>query len=204
MTEARIDKVSATQFDRPGDWIIHLANGETMTLAAVMRDALKLRTIETPDNSSIISRQLDTIRDQAERIYELERLNVIAHKKQRELETDIVHMHDQLELLKSDADDADKLRQQLDELRAQQAVAREECSDVIRKCNEQLAAMAATAKLRDQQVESLARLWLAAFELTGSPVGLVITRQLYRVMADHGVDVSIMPDPLTTDICDCA
>lgn len=136
---------------------------------------------------STINRQLDTIRDQEDRIDQLEQLNVIAHDKQRELETDIALLREQLELLESDAADA-----------------REESSDVIRKCNEQLAALAAAAKLRDQQVETLARLWLSAFELTGSPVGAVITRQLYRVMADHGIDVSSMPDRLTTDTCDCA
>lgn len=124
-----------------------------------------------------INRQLDTIRDQAERIEQLEQLNVTAHEKQRELETDIVYLREQIEQLESNAVNA-----------------REECSDVIRKCNEQLTALAAAAKLRDQQVETLARLWTAAFNDRESPLGPVLTRQLYRVMADHGVDLHTLPE----------
>ena len=143
---------------------------------------------DAPDSlSAIISRQLDMIRDQLARIEELEQLNVIAHDVQRDRETDVARLCDQVELLRS-----------------QLAEAENESTEVIRKCNEQLAALAAAAKLRDQQVETLSRLWLAAFEETGSPLGPVLTRQLYRVMADHGIDVTNMPDPLTIDRADCA
>ena len=98
---------------------------------------------------------------------------------------------------------AETISRQLDTIR-DQAESERKLREVTQHCNEQLAALAAAAKLRDQQVETLARLWSAAFEHRGSPVGAVITRQLYRVMADHGVDVSNMPDPITFNIADCA
>lgn len=169
-----------------------------------------------------LSRQLDTIRDQLARIEELEQLNVIAHDVQCERETDMARLYDQVELLRSKLADAIGENTQLDEsladirklaevngmnvnvLSERLAETESESTEVIRKCNEQLAALAAAAKLRDQQVETLARLWLSAFEETGSPVGAMITRQLYRVMADHGIDVSSMPVLPPIDIADCA
>lgn len=239
MTEPRIDKVSATQFDRPGDWIIHLANGETMTLAAVLRDAIAWRERQS---AATISRQLDTIRGQAEVVVPNVEVNtwfgeddtpvvqIDTHRGHGRLrinlndgvvwdgdpETDerpgknaeLIEWEQralaQAETISRQLDTIRDQAERIDELEAQHTDALNESTEVIRKCNEQLAAMAATAKLRDQQVETLSRLWLAAFEETGSPVGPVITRQLYRVMADHGIDVTDMPEPLTIDRADCA
>lgn len=356
MTEARIDKVSATQFDRPGDWIIHLANGETMTLAAVMHDAIAwqerpsagaveravnrsnhaaeraasaerlhagaertlsraLNTLATANRKNehiikqarewkhralaaeaatdriehaamlherdlraehrerlheaqanalntinrlaeqlpavqnarardvtahysitvdgqlhantitpksldaTISRQLDTIRDQDERIDMLKDREQALLKENSSLRSiladrsaEVNTLTQALDVCRSKLADAIGENTQLDEsladmrklaeangmnvnaLRERLAEAESESTEVIRKCNEQLAALAAAAKLRDQQVESLARLWSAAFDHRGSPLGPVLTRQLYRVMADHGVDVSHMPE----------
>ena len=329
MIEPRIDKVSATQFDRPGDWIIHLANGETMTLAAVLHDAIAWR--ERP-SAGAVERAVNRSNHAAERAERAERLQTGAERttqhaianlavakakqakiieqarswKQRaiaaEAATDriehaaMLHERDlraehrerlheaqanalntiqriaaqlpvdpiidaevvvpdvevdtwfgeddtpvvqidthrghgrlrinlndgvvwdgdpetderpgknaelveweqralaQAETISRQLDTIRDQTERIDELEAQHADAINESAEVIRKCNEQLSAMAATAKLRDQQVETLARLWSAAFEETGSPVGAVITRQLYRVMADHGIDVTNMPD----------
>lgn len=70
----------------------------------------------------------------------------------------------------------------LDALRAEKA-------EAIAHCNEQLEALAQTAKLRDRQVETLSRLWVAKTDDERSLFGTVFARQLYRVFADHGIDV---------------
>ena len=66
---------------------------------------------------------------------------------------------------------------------------RAEKAEAITHCNEQLEALAKTAKLRDRQVETLSRLWAAKTDDERSLFGTVFTRQLYRVFADHGIDV---------------
>ena len=70
----------------------------------------------------------------------------------------------------------------LDSLRAEKA-------EAIAHCNEQLEALAKTAKLRDRQVATLSRLWVAKTDDERSLFGTVFARQLYRVFADHGIDV---------------
>lgn len=62
-------------------------------------------------------------------------------------------------------------------------------AEAITHCNEQLEALAQTAKLRDHQVETLSRMWVAKADDERSLFGAVFARQLYRVFADHGIDV---------------
>lgn len=70
----------------------------------------------------------------------------------------------------------------LDALRAEKA-------EAITHCNEQLEALAKAAKLRDRQVQTLSRLWVAKTDDERALFGTVFARQLYRVFADHGIDV---------------
>lgn len=66
---------------------------------------------------------------------------------------------------------------------------RTEKAEAIAHCNEQLEALAKAAKLRDRQVEALSLLWATKTDDERALFGTVFTRQLYRVFADHGIDV---------------
>lgn len=181
-----------------------LLAAQTNALDTINRLAEQLPAVQharardvTAHYSITISRQLDTIRDQIDKIERVE------NERDENAKNLSLAFADQA-ALRRELRSSQTRTEQLELQEGDAADAREESTEVIRKCNEQLAAMAAAAKLRTQQVEKLSRLWLAAFEETCSPVGATITRQLYRVMADHGIDVSSLPDPPTTDIADCA
>lgn len=69
-----------------------------------------------------------------------------------------------------------------DELRAEHA-------EAIEHSNDSMKSMAKAANLRDRQVQTLSRLWVAKTDDERALFGTVFARQLYRVFADHGIDV---------------
>lgn len=180
-----------------------------------------LPTDHQQDMKATISRQLDTIRDQAEKIETLQgrmgsnlRAFRALEARKVELEAELAenrrafdaidgHRRELAELLDQQREahelrgtqlnncqaavrearaDVAKLTNTLDQLRAQHG-------EAIERSNDLLKSMAKAANLRDRQVEALSLLWATKTDDERALFGTVFTRQLYRVFADHGIDV---------------
>ncbi len=156
------------QHDSDSEPIVHLSDGSSVPLNELIEwEQRALAQAET------ISRQLDTIRDQAEKVAQLEEQRAEAARNLSQVSAERVQAWRDLDVSRV----AD-----LDALRTEKA-------EAIAHCNEQLEALAKAAKLRDRQVEALSRLWVAKTDDERSLFGTVFARQLYRVFADHGIDV---------------
>lgn len=151
-----------------------------------------------------ISRQLDTIRDQAEKIEEL-----VQALKNRNGEGDpadpgahggAIPRYGMLDLWQAIHDSSDV--RAFDHFYAERGYAeawarllatvrerRSQLTAATQAADANGEALAKAAKLRDRQVEALSRLWVAKTDDERSLFGTVFTKLLYRVFADHGIDV---------------
>lgn len=98
----------------------------------------------------------------------------------------------QLDAIRDQEDEIDRLREERDKATAERET-------ITAACNTQLEALTNAYGAREQQIREFARLWDAAYGHLRSPLGSTLTRKLYRIMADAGVDVSEMPDPRRTE-----
>lgn len=68
-------------------------------------------------------------------------------------------------------------------------------AEAIAHCNEQLSALAAATRAKEENAHRFARLLSAAYEHRPIPLGPLLTTRLYRILADNGVIVDELPQP---------